>query len=92
MKLQSVDLNNTILWGRQVHFTEIKDRLDFLSYILLHSGLMLSVQQIDSFWSSLIMNALTKEERDISFAWLENVRGANQVHSLLALSLVFTYH
>lgn len=75
------DLNSAILVGKIPHFVQIKDRLDFLEYVLPNSQLMLSLEQLDNFWSSMILNAVTHEERDSAFAWIENARGLSFAHS-----------
>jgi len=53
-----------------------------LEYILSHSSLILQAPQIDAFWDSIIVNALTTEERDQGFLWVQNVRNS-QVSDLL---------
>lgn len=75
----STDLDTAILYGTKDHFSQIKDRSTFLEYVLTHSGLMLSMDQLNVFWSCLVTNALTIAEKELAFGWLENTRGANLI-------------
>lgn len=66
--------------AKQNHLNQIKDRFDFLDYIVLRSDLLLSNEQMDIFWVCCINDAIFQEERDLAFQWLENVRGNGYVY------------
>jgi hypothetical protein len=66
------NLDEMVLSGNNTYIDQIKDRLDFLNYILRHSMLTLSVNQVDILWKSVIMEPLTLREREEGFKWLEN--------------------
>ncbi|KAL6057498.1 USP domain-containing protein [Balamuthia mandrillaris] len=68
------DLNEQNLVGCHPHRLQISERLQFLDYILGNSPLTLSTERADEFWSSLITEALTSDERDLAFGWLETAR------------------
>lgn len=40
---------------------------------------MISIDQLNVFWACLVTNALTIEERELAFVWLENTRGSTLV-------------
>jgi ubiquitin carboxyl-terminal hydrolase 9/24 len=71
-----------VLVGKQPHYAQIKERTDFLTYVTNHSTLMLSAEQLDTFWDCEVQHALAPEERDLAFDWLENAR-ATQVRRLV---------
>lgn len=77
--IETINLDNQNLVGKLSHLQQIKERLDFLEFILKNSNLLLSIKQIDIFWSCIILNPLTYQERELGFSWLENIRGNNQV-------------
>jgi hypothetical protein len=92
VKLKSIDPHidfNMQCVGHQSHFIHVKDRLEFLDYTLLHSSLMLSKEQLDIFWSCLIVDALTHEEREQAFQWLETSRGASRVTDVKSSLFIF---
>ncbi len=47
-----------------------------------HSPIMLTQEQIDTFWDSIILDALTAEERDSGFSWIQNIRNSQQYQAL----------
>ena len=77
------NFNNFII-GKQTYISQIGDRLEFLEYILGNSVLDLNVNFIDLFWENLVIGALSTEEQDSAFRWLENARGANNKVSYLS--------
>lgn len=86
-----VDLNQQALVGKQAYIFQIKDRLDFLEYILSHSPLVLQAPQIDAFWASVIVDALTLEERDHGFLWVQNVRNSQQFQAITEESTQYIF-
>eukprot|EP01103_Thecamoeba_quadrilineata_P011019 TRINITY_DN2539_c0_g1_i2.p1 TRINITY_DN2539_c0_g1~~TRINITY_DN2539_c0_g1_i2.p1 ORF type:complete len:2405 (-),score=378.30 TRINITY_DN2539_c0_g1_i2:956-7465(-) len=74
----SKGLNNINLCGKYSHLSQISERLDFLYMILVHSTLSLNKEQLDIFWSTIILQSLTPEERDQGFCWLENSRNSQE--------------
>lgn len=93
-KLAVTDNINQFIIGREPYLTQIRERLDFLDYILSWSDLMLTSQQIDLLWDYIILQAQSAEERDAGFQWLENARGSQKVALFLmffALSLSFLH-
>lgn len=81
LKLQGVDLNNYVFVGRHPHLYQVKERLQFLEVVLQQSTLTLSVEQLETFWNCVVAHALTREEQDSGFQWLETVRVPSKVIS-----------
>jgi hypothetical protein len=69
-------INFACLVGKHSHLQQVKDRLDFLDQLLGTSPLVLNEAQVDAFWDVVVLGAITSEERDLAFNWLENARGA----------------
>jgi len=67
------DLSYAVLQGKSTHYTQIKDRLDFVEHVVYNSELVLSNEQFETLFSCLIFGALTLEERDLAFQFLTNI-------------------
>jgi hypothetical protein len=60
--------------GRYSHKEHVQIRLAFLDYILTNSErIALSVEQVNTLWDCLITKALSDDEREGVFLWLEQV-------------------
>lgn len=55
------------------HSSQVDERLTTLNYIITHSTLLLSQEQVDSLWASIIINALTLEEREQGYRWFTQI-------------------
>jgi ubiquitin carboxyl-terminal hydrolase 34 len=71
-----VDINNLVI-GKFTHLQHIGERLGFLDFVLGNSNIIVSNEQLDILWNCTIINALTPEERDMSFQWFENANSGN---------------
>ena len=52
------------------HLEQIKIRLDFLLFLLVHSTLRLTRQQYRCIWDYLVGGAMCREEMDLCYLWL----------------------
>jgi hypothetical protein len=67
----------TIDYSKRPHLLQLRLRLDFLEYILLNSALSLNADGLDTLWDAVITQALSAEEREIGFRWLESQNSAS---------------
>jgi ubiquitin C-terminal hydrolase len=57
--------------SKWTHLEQIRLRLQFLNFIQSNSHLVLNMEQVDTLWDCLITQALTPEEMETTFQWLE---------------------
>jgi len=90
------DLNLHVFSGKHAHLQQMKERLEFLDFILAKSRLLLSKKQIDLLWEALILKPLTPQERDQGFSWFRRIRAAEvdsfEVHSRFTTHLLYNTH
>jgi hypothetical protein len=88
-----IDINNFVI-GKFTHLQHMKERLEFLDFVLGNSKITLTCEQLDVLWDCTIVKALTPEERDIGFQWFENANTstANKVLNHSATHLHFHTH
>ena len=92
-KGETIDWNKMILLGKFPHLQQIivcvlahddglifeKERLEFLEFILIHSNLQLEIKELELLWQCVVQQALTSQERDTAFTWLERTRSVGHV-------------
>ncbi|ETO16136.1 Ubiquitin carboxyl-terminal hydrolase family protein, partial [Reticulomyxa filosa] len=64
------------------YLDEVKERLDFLDFILGFSNLRLEKQEIDIIWNSMVVNCLTPDEREEAFKWFQKMMTGLRFRSL----------
>jgi hypothetical protein len=55
--------------------------LHFLHFLLAHSSLSLSVDQVNLLWDLTVTQAIDAEEREMVFAWLKNAESSEATDS-----------
>lgn len=70
-----LDVNTMIVLGRP-HLENVTQRLFFLEYVIQNAALVMRIEQVDSIWDLFISQALSTEEREAAFGWLERASNA----------------
>ncbi|ETO31823.1 hypothetical protein RFI_05294, partial [Reticulomyxa filosa] len=68
--------------ARFVYLDEIKERLDFLDFVLNQSKIRFKKEHIDTIWDAMVVNCLTPEEREEAFKWFRKLMAGSQQKSL----------
>lgn len=60
-------------YNRYTHVQEIKERLNFLSFLLKEGNLWLGSTQATEIWTCLVQNSVYKEDREAAFSWFSKL-------------------
>ena len=71
VKLSSENINFMCFNSKTPYIQEIRERLEFLEYILCSSKIDISEKIINIFWDCIIINGLSADEKDYGFKWLD---------------------
>jgi hypothetical protein len=77
-KNKGVDVNKILVdkskYSHLTHLDQVQLRLNFLSYLRANSSVVdqMNTEQIDTLWNAFITQALSSEEMEITFKWLED--------------------
>lgn len=69
------NVNQMVVLGR-AHIENVTQRLNFLEYVIQNAALVMRLEQVDSIWDLFISQALSAEEREVAFGWLERASNA----------------
>lgn len=85
LAIRPLDVNNMIVLGR-AHLENVSQRLLFLEYVIQNAALVMRLEQVDSIWDLFISQALSTEEREVAFGWLERASNSASEGAAVVLS------
>mmetsp|Transcript_12467 Transcript_12467/g.20271 ORF Transcript_12467/g.20271 Transcript_12467/m.20271 type:complete len:3278 (-) Transcript_12467:248-10081(-) len=68
---QYFNLNNERLNGTTNHAQTLHDLFNFMKFLMTNSNHALTMQQVDRLWDACVTRAITSQERDAFFQWLQ---------------------
>ena len=70
---KDISINQMMFDSKHPYLQEIRERLGFLEYLLCYLVDGISEVNINVFWECIIDQAITEEERDLGYYWLNNL-------------------